>query len=308
MQTRIAALGHFLPDHHERAGVRRPIAVEPVGPSALAARAAHAAFEQSGLSKGDIDCIVFATMTPDVTFPGSACYLQSELGCETVPALDVRSQCTGFLVALNIADHFVRSGQYRCILVAGGEVHSSGLEYERYPQVARLFGDGAGVWICSPGDSGVRAVVLHADGRHHRKFWCEYPASRQHPVRMTREDFGLDRHFPVIDFEAVAAFAREHLGAVATEALEKSGWKWKEVDAVVFGHLFPEVAHDCARQLGLSPEQTLVPAESYGHLTAAALPVAVSEALASGRLRRPAKVLLAACGAGFAWGAAAVEL
>ncbi len=308
MSSRIVAAGHFLPPIEERAGVRRPIATEPVGPSWLAARASEQAFQRAGLTSKDVDCIVFATMTPDVTFPGSACYLQNELDCDTVPALDVRSQCTGFLVALNIGHHFVQSEQYRCVLVAGAEVHSSGLEYERYPEVARLFGDGAGVVLLGPGAGAVRCVLLHADGRHHRKFWCEYPASRQHPVRMTREDFGLDRHFPRLDFGAVASFARERLPEVVQAAISKAGWRRAEVNAVVFGHIFPEVARDCALKLGLSTEQTLIPAEEHGHLTAAALPVALSEAIGAGRLGSGAKVILAACGAGFAWGAAAVEL
>lgn len=308
MDAKILAIGHWLPDLVERAGVQRPIAVEAVGPSALAARATHHAWRRTGLGRDVVDCIIFATMTPDVTFPGAACYLQNELGCETVPALDVRSQCTGFLVALSIAQHFVASGQYRGVLVAGGEVHSSGLEYERYPEVARLFGDGAGVFLIGPGKAAIRSIVLHADGRHHRKFWCEYPASRQHPVRMTREDFGLDKHFPVLDFQAVAEFGREHLPAVVNEALDRGGLRASEADAVVLSHVLPEVAHDAARTLRLSPEQTIVPSERYGHLTAAALPVAVSEALEAGRLRAGSKVVLAACGAGFAWGAAVVEL
>lgn len=308
MNARIVAIGHCLPEVVDCAGIARPIAREPIGPSTLAVRATHHALQRSGLDQDVIDCIIFATMTPDVTFPGAACYLQSELGCGTVPALDVRSQCTGFLVALSIAQHFVASGQYKGVLVAGGEVHSSGLEYERHAEVAQLFGDGAGVFLLGPGSAAIRGIVLHADGRHHRKFWCEYPSSRQHPVRMTREDFGLDKHFPVLDLGAVAEFGRDVLPAVVNEAADRAGIRASEADAVVLSHVLPEVARDAARTLKLSLEQTVVPSEQHGHLTAAALPVAVSEAVEAGRLRVGSQVVLAACGAGFAWGAAVVEL
>src|SRR3990172_4841139 len=152
MNTAILGLGHHLPAEVERAGVRRPIAVEAVGPSTLAANAASGALERAQLAADAVDFIVFATMTPDVTFPGAGCYLQHHLGCGTVGAVDVRAQCAGFLQGLLIADQFVRAGTYKHVLVAGAEVHSSGLDYsERGAAVSQLFGDGAGVAMIGNG-------------------------------------------------------------------------------------------------------------------------------------------------------------
>ncbi|MCX8073253.1 MAG: ketoacyl-ACP synthase III [Candidatus Binatia bacterium] len=310
MQARVLAWGHHLPPFVERVGTRRPIAEEPVGPSTLAARAAALAFERSGRTAQDVDFIVFATTTPDVTFPGSACYLQDQLGCGTVPCLDIRAQCAGFIFALDVAEKFLRTGQAQCALVAGGEVYSSGVDYEWQPEVARLFGDGAGVAVLGPAadGSGIEAIVTHSDGRHHRAFWCEYPASRQHPLRITREDFGLGKHLPRLNVDTVAEFGREHLPAVVKEALDRAGCSLSAVDHFVMAHVFPEVAEEAGRRLGLLEGNLTNPAADMGHLGAASLPLAVSRALQEGRLSSGARVCLAACGAGFAWGAALLRV
>src|SRR6185369_679584 len=110
-------------------GVRRPIATDPVGPSDLALPPGREALAAAGLAPEDVEFLIFATMTPDVTFPGAACFFQDKLGLRTVGALDVRGQCAGYLMALMIADDYLRAGQYRNVLVAAGEVHSAGLDY-----------------------------------------------------------------------------------------------------------------------------------------------------------------------------------
>jgi 3-oxoacyl-[acyl-carrier-protein] synthase-3 len=255
---------------------------------------------QAKVAVDEIDFIVFATLTPDVTFPGAGCFFQKEMGCRTVGALDVRAQCAGFLFGLGIADQFVRCGEYERILLAGAEVHSSALDYsDAGAALARLYGDGAGVALIGPGEEtvGVRSVVLHTDGRHHREFWCEYPASRQHPVRMTAEDFRLGRHYPSMDVDAVRRFGEESLEL----ALEN-------VDLYLISHIFPEVAEQGAATLGLPSSQLRVCGGRHGHLSAASLPVALSEEIAAGHLGAGATVCLATAGAGFAWGAAVLRL
>lgn len=311
MSAAILGLGHYLPPAAERAGVSRPIAVEPVGPSTLAAHAAGAALARAQQTAEAVEFIVFATMTPDVTFPGAGCFFQHQMRCGTVGALDIRAQCAGFVFGLAIADQFIRAGVYGRVLVAGAEVHSSGLDYsERGARIAALYGDGAGVALLGKGTgtSGVRATVLHTDGRAHKKFWCEYPASRQHPVRMTLENFRQGRHFPEIDLDAVRRFGEESLPAVIGEALTASGTRPEAVDRYIIAHLLPEVAETVGARLGIASSRLNVPAARFGHLTAAALPVALSEEVTQGNLGPGATVCLAASGAGFAWGAAVVTL
>src|SRR6202042_226839 len=142
----------------QRTGIkeRRFIEQDGIGASDLAVPAVKMAVERAGRSVGDVDMIVFATLSPDVNFPGSGCFLGHKLGLGGVPALDVRNQCSGFLYSLSIADAWVRAGMYRNVLVVGAEVHSTGVELnERGRDVAVLFGDGAGAALVgqSPDDA-----------------------------------------------------------------------------------------------------------------------------------------------------------
>lgn len=311
MPTRILGLAHHLPPDTARVGVTRPIASEPGGPSDLAVLAAQKSLQRAGLTERDVELIVFATMTPDVTFPGSACFLQDKLGCDTVGALDIRGQCAGFLMGLMVADSFLQLGQYRRILVAAAEVHSSGLDYsDRGVRVAALYGDAAAVTVLGSGaaGSGLEAVVCHTDGRCYEQFWCEYPASRQHPVRVSVDNVRARAHYPTLDFDAVAAFGREALPAVVREASARAGRGLDGVDCFIFSHILEGVVPAAADALGIASGRVVDAGAAHGHLTAATLPVALSEAVESGRLGPGSSVCLATCGAGFAWGAAILTL
>jgi 3-oxoacyl-[acyl-carrier-protein] synthase-3 len=309
MRTTLQGLAHYVPPHQPVGTVERPIATEPVGPSDLAVQPARAALARAGRGVDDVDFIVFATMTPDVTFPGAACYFQDKLGAGTVGALDVRGQCAGFLTSLMVADGFVRTGAYRTVLVAAGEVHSAGLDYsERGEAIARLYGDGAAVAVLGAGASGLRSVVCHSDGRHHERFWIEYPSSRQHPLRITVENLRSGKQFLSLDAEHVERFGVEHLPAVVREALAAADTAPDAVDCFVLSHVLPTVVEQSAAALGIPAARLLDAGAAHGHLSAATLPVALSEAISAGRLGSGARVCLAACGAGYGWGAAVLEL
>ena len=311
MASRILALAHHLPEAQVVGGVVRPIQTEPAGPSDLAVAATAGALARSSTSLADVDFIVFATMTPDVTFPGAACFLQDKLGCDTIGALDIRGQCAGFLMSLMIADAFLSAGTYRRILLASAEVHSAGLDYSDHGiELASRYGDGSSVAILGyderPG--GIEAVVCHTDGRYYDRFWCESPASRQHPTRLTVENYRQGRHFPSLDAAAVRAFGVEHLPQVVREALDKADTSVEKVDCFILSHILPEVAETSAAALALPSSKVIVAGVSEGHLTAASLPVALSKGVEQGRLGPGSRVCLAACGAGFAWGAALLTL
>src|SRR3954468_17541607 len=212
MRARITGAGHYVPtkvvtNHdlaklmtttdewiQQRTGIkeRRFIEHDGIGASDLALPAAKMALEQAGIGPKDVDAIIFATLSPDVNFPGSACFLQTKLGCGQVAALDVRNQCSGFLYSLSIADAWIRAGTYKNVLVVGSEVHSTGIELnERGRDVAVLFGDGAGAALVgvSPHEGrGVLSLSLHADGSGAQDLWLPAPASRKIP-RLTLEMF-----------------------------------------------------------------------------------------------------------------------
>ncbi len=310
MPTALLGLAHHLPPDQSVGAVRRPTVTDPVGPSDLALAPAQAALAQVGLAVDDVDLVVFATMTPDVTFPGAACYFQHKLGAGTTPAVDVRGQCAGFLTGLLLADAYLSAGIYRRVLLAAGEVHSSLVD--RSPAglpIAELYGDGAAVAVLGADERpGVESVVCHTDGRHLERFWIEHPSSRQHPLRITVDDLRAGRHYPRIDREHVTEFALAHLPAVIREALTRAGVTADAIDAFVVSHVLPGIAPRAAAALEVAPERVIDAGAAHGHLSAATLPVALSEALASGRLARGGRVCLAACGAGYAWGAAVLRV
>jgi len=292
-------------------GIARRHWVEPgVAPSDLGRDASRQALAAAGLEPVDVDLIVFATMTPDVAFPGSGCFLQDKLGCRTIGALDVRAQCAGFLFALATADRFVRAGTAAHVLVVGGEVHSTALDRSAAGACATpIFGDGAGALVLGPADApDVRAVVLHSDPAGWQRFWCEFPASRNHPARMTRAAFEAGRHFYRIEPEALHADAETRLVAVAREALARADVPPDRLALAVMHYLDPRVARRAGLALGLGEDRVVATAGAIGHVAAGGIPIAIADALATGRLRRGDLVCCAAWGAGISWGAAVLRV
>ena len=206
MKTRILGTGHYLPERivtndelsklmdtsdewiRQRTGIeeRRFVDFEkdPMGSSELGARAAQEALENAGITKDDVDLIIYATLSPDKHFPGDGVLVQAKLDIPPgVPALDIRNQCSGFLYGLSVADAFIKTGTYKNILLVGAEVHSTGLDFsDRGRDVSVIFGDGAAAVVLGPtdDDAGVLSVHLHADGRHADVLQI-YPSSAEMP-------------------------------------------------------------------------------------------------------------------------------
>ena len=183
----------------ERTGIEeRRWAAPGEGGAEMAAKAATQAMERAGITAKDVDMLIYATLSPDVNFPGTGVFTQRLLGLREVPCYDIRQQCTGFLYGLAMADAFIRTGQYKHILVIGAEVHSTGLDLTTNGRdVAVLFGDGAGCAVVGRGDNDHRILSthLHADGKEAEILWVEFPASRTHP-RITAEAMAEGKHYP----------------------------------------------------------------------------------------------------------------
>ncbi len=152
------------------------------------------------MALSEIDAIIFATLSPDVFFPGSGCFLQRKLGLKNIPALDIRNQCSGFLYGLSIADAWIRAGMYKRVLLVGSEVHSTGIDFsDAGRDVTVLFGDGAGAAILGPTEDTercVQSVTLAADGVGAEDLWMEAPSSRRSPHRITHEMIDARRTTP----------------------------------------------------------------------------------------------------------------
>jgi 3-oxoacyl-[acyl-carrier-protein] synthase-3 len=312
------ALGATADELERATGIRvRHHAAAGQGPSDLALEAAGDALAASATEVADLGLIVFATATPDVTFPGAACFLQEKLGAPTIGALDVRAQSAGFLCALDLALAFARlpargggsDARYARVLVAAGEVHSAGLDFSpRGRELTPRLADGAAAVVVGRGGRGprVRALCWSTDGTLAERFWCEYPASRQYPVRITAQNLAEGRHFPTADLDALAGVVEARLADAGREALDDAGFRAGELDLAIIDYVVPERARAAARALGIADARLVVPTADFGHVMAGGLPMALAQR--ARELRPGARVLLAAAGPGLAWGAAALEI
>jgi 3-oxoacyl-[acyl-carrier-protein] synthase-3 len=293
----------------EACGVRsRRYASQGIGPSDLAKVAAETALEQASLDSKGVEFLVFATMTPDVTFPGAGCYLQHKLGCATIGALDLRAQCAGFLFALDVANQFLSAGAYRRVLVAAGEVHSSGLDFSsRAASVTPLFGDGAAAVLLGGEGRGIIEVVIHTDATDFERFWCEFPSSRRRPTRFLPEDLPRGKQFPVIDADYVRRDGKQKIVSAVEEVIEKNGTDRGTIGRFFLQHVFRDVALDAANELGVG-DRTTVGGLDEGHVASASLPIALCRARDEGQVRPGDVVCLATAGAGMNWGAALLRL
>lgn len=322
--SRITGMGHCVPDRVvtnddlaafidtsnewivQRTGIEERRWVEGnVGAADLAYEATLGALDEAGMKAADLDMIIFATLSPDVTFPGSSCILQKMLGVPGIATLDIRNQCTGFVYGLSIADQFIKTGMMDNVLVVGGEVHSSGLDMStRGRDVTVLFGDGAGVAIVSATDGEHRILdsKLHADGTHYDVLMLEAPASRLNP-RLTPEMLEEGRHYPRMDGRQVFRNAVTAMPAVVHEVLEPNGYSVDDISMLIPHQANLRINQMVQRTLGLRDDQVFNNIMRYGNTTAASIPIALHEAIEAGKVSEGDLVVLTAFGAGLTWGA-----
>jgi len=294
----------------ERTGIRERRFVDPdTGSSDLGVEAARKALADAGRTAADVDFVIFATITPDWMFPGNAVIVQEKLGLGTVGTLDVRNACSGFVYALSIADAFVRIGRCRCVLVIGAEVQSTGLDVStRGRDMAVLFGDGAGAVVVEPSadERGILAWSLHGEGARAQDLWAEAPTSRVQG-RVTPEMIDAGRHFPRMDGRQVFKHAVTRFPEVIEEVLAEAGHTLDEVALIVPHQANQRIGDAVGQRLGVPPEKVFQNIQRYGNTTAASIPIALTEARDAGLVKPGDLVVLAAFGAGFAWGACALR-
>ncbi|HUL49275.1 MAG TPA: beta-ketoacyl-ACP synthase III [Gemmatimonadales bacterium] len=295
----------------QRSGIRTRHWVEPGDTGATLARdAAKVALERAGLRSSDLDCIIYCTCTPDHFEPGNGVFLQRELGVSTIPAVDVRNQCSGFIYGLSIADAWIRSGQYRRILLVGAEVHSRGLDKTtRGRDTAVLFGDGAGAAILGATDDprrGVLSTHLFSDGRDAEKLWVDGPGLAHDPyVSVAMLEAGL--HRPVMDGREVFKAASVRMREAVELALCTNGLTAPDIKLLVPHQANLRIIDMLAKEMSLRDDQVFANIQKYGNTTAASIPIALHEALGQNRLNRGELLVLAAFGSGFTWASAAIR-
>ncbi len=283
-----------------------------VGSSDLALEATKIALDRAGWTPADIDLIIFATLSPDIFFPGPGCLLQHKLGLNSTPALDIRQQCTGFIYGLATADAYIRSGLANRILLACAEVHSTGLDIStRGRDVAVIFGDGAGV-VCVEGietdqDVGVLASSLHANGEFAKSLMVEAAASRLNP-RISEEMLREGRQYPVMDGKTIFKEAVRSLPDVSREVLQKAGLSLEDIDLFIPHQANMRINQFFQQSLKVPEDKVFHNIQRYGNTTAASIPIALDEALEMNIVGDGSTVIFLALGAGLTWGAVLTRL
>jgi 3-oxoacyl-[acyl-carrier-protein] synthase-3 len=285
----------------ERTGIRaRHFAPAGTAASDLALVACERALAAAGRAPNDIDLIVLATSTPDFIFPSTATMLQDKLGITNgAAAFDLQAVCSGFIYALTVAEKFIRSGSHKRALVVGAEVFSRILDWQDRGTCV-LFGDGAGAIVLEASETpGIYATALHADGRHRDILSVAGHLSGGQP---------MGDPFLRMDGQAVFKFAVKVLAEVAEEVLAAAGMTADQVDWLVPHQANIRIMQATSKRLRLPAEKCIVTVDHHGNTSAASVPLALDEAVRSGKIRVGDTVLLEGVGGGFTWGAALLKL
>jgi 3-oxoacyl-[acyl-carrier-protein] synthase-3 len=291
----------------ERTGVRERRVLGPEwATSDLATEAGRQACQAAGVEPAEIDCIVLATVTPDVPLPATAAYVQRKLGARAGgAAFDISAACAGFLYALGVADGFIGRGMFRRVLVIGVEVLSRIVD-PTDRNTAVLFGDGAGAVVLVPeaGARGVLSTHLFADGKH--TDILHIPGGG---TRLTRSGAALDQrqHFVHMNGREVYQHAVRNMAAAAKIALEANQLEAADLAWVIPHQANHRIIEAVAERLELSLERFIVNLDRYGNTSSASLPIALSEAVDRGQIKDGDLVLLTALGGGLAWGSALIR-
>jgi 3-oxoacyl-[acyl-carrier-protein] synthase-3 len=278
----------------------------------MAVKASKIAIKKSGLNKNDIDFIIFATLSPDMYFPGGGVRVQDMLDLPTIGALDVRNQCSGFVYAMSVADQFIKTGMYKNILVIGSENHSGGLDKStRGRGVTVIFGDGAGAAIvsrCEQKEKGILSSHLHSEGKHARELMLDGPSTgRWVPEIIANNDPNDESYYPYMNGQFVFKNAVKRFIEVINEGLEANNLQISDIDLLIPHQANLRISQFVQRKFKLSDDKVYNNIMNYGNTTAASIIIALSEAWEQGKIKENDLIILASFGAGFTWGSVMIR-
>ncbi len=318
--ARISAVGSYLPEKlltnsdleqimetsdewiRSRTGIiERHIVADGEASSAMATRAVQEILAKRDLDPAEIDCIIVATVTPDMIFPATACLVQNNIGATRAWGFDLSAACSGFLYALDTGARLVESGQYQYVLVIGVDTMSAIMDYEDRT-TAILFGDGAGAVLlepCEDGSEGVIDSILRCDGSGSEFLYIKAGGSL-HPA--SAETVANREHFLRQDGRAVFKQAVKWMADVSSEVAQRNGLSGQDIKLFIPHQANKRIVDACAQRMGLTEEQLLVNIDRYGNTTAATIPLGMADAVRDGKLAPGDNVIIAAFGAGFTWG------
>jgi 3-oxoacyl-[acyl-carrier-protein] synthase-3 len=283
----------------ERTGIHeRRFAEQGEALTDIARPAAIRALEQAGGEPSSIDLVLCATVTPDMMFPTSSALLADELGMPDAAAFDLLAGCTGFVYAIAQAYGMLASGLCRRALVVGGDVLSKILDLDDRSTLV-LFGDGAGAVVMEPVErGGFLGFELGADGGGGESLWLPGSGSRH---------FDEPDKFVKMNGREVYKFATRVLVSSAEKLLDELGLTVDDVDVYIPHQANIRIIDHAARKLGVPPEKVVINVQRYGNTSSGSIPLALADAIADGRVRPGAKVLMTGMGAGLTWGSSLIE-
>ena len=332
--SKIIGLGHYVPDNivtnddlskvmdtndqwiQERTGIKeRRWVQEGDGQSTftMGLEAAKKAISNSGINKEDLDLIVFATLSPDYYFPGPGVQVQEALEINTVAAIDIRAQCSGFVYSISVADQFIKTGMYKNVLVIGSELQSRGIDKStRGRSISVIFGDGAGAAVLTREEDpskGILSTHIHSEGKHALELATEAPGMGTRWVTdiikdNNPEDFS---YRPYMNGQFVFKHAVRRFSEVINEGLQKNNLEVSDIDMLIPHQANLRISQFIQKKFGLSDDQVYNNIQKYGNTTAASIPIALSEAHQQGKVKEGDTVVLAAFGSGFTWGSVIIK-
>jgi len=343
-KTIIAGIGHYVPSQvvtnndllkymdtsdewiQERTGIkeRRYAHRTEETTTTMGIEAAKIAIERAGITKDDVDFIIFATICPDYYFPGCGVLLQRAMQMREIGALDIRNQCSGFVYALSVADQFIKTGMYKNILLVASEKHSFGLDFStRGRNISVIFGDGAAAVVLQPTSEAGRGILsthLHSDGANaemlamynpgtHANHWTQEPVADfdDAPIGemfMSHDMIDKAQNYPNMDGPAVFKKAVVKFPEVINEALAANNFTTTDLKLLIPHQANLRIAQYVQQKLQLRDDQVFNNIEKYGNTTAASIPIALSEAWEAGKIQKGDLVCVAAFGSGFTWASA----
>jgi len=331
--SKIIGLGKFVPENivtndelsvmmdtndawiQERTGIQERRWVKDSGDTtaSMGVKAAKIAIERAGIDKDDIDFIVFATLSPDMYFPGPGVQVQEALDIKTIGALDVRNQCSGFVYAISVADNFIKTGMYKNVLVIGSELHSHGLDKTtRGRGVSVIFGDGAGAAVLTREEDtskGILSTHLHSQGKYAEELVLIAPGMGKRWVNdiLADNDLEDESYFPHMNGQFVFKNAVVRFSEVIMEGLMKNNLKVDDIDMLIPHQANLRISQFIQRKFKLEDNQVFNNIQKYGNTTAASIPIALTEVWEESKIKEGDTVVLAAFGSGFTWGSVIIK-
>jgi 3-oxoacyl-[acyl-carrier-protein] synthase-3 len=291
----------------QRTGIKeRRIAGPGESTATLATAAARKALDVAGLRPSDLDLILVATITPEMAFPSTACFVAAALGLNDTPAFDVTAACSGFIYVLDTGASFIKAGRYKNVLVIGAETLSRITDYKDRGSCI-LFGDGAGAVVLRRSEEPGRGLLyssLHADGSGWEMLHCR-PGSRFPIEEALIEERG---QYLKIKGREVYKFAVTRFEELIEDAMRKCELGVEDVKLVVPHQVNQRIIDSALEKLGLPAEKAFVNIDKYGNTSAASIPIALDEAVRAGRLGKGDVVIFVAFGAGLTWANAVVRM